>query len=305
MDSISSSLLDILISPDNGKPLEWDGGQLRVAGNSLAYPVEDGVPVLLPQQARETNRPAEQHERFGSRFFYADHYQADAELFDYFEDFEDGAALHEMRRLHETIISEVPKEARTILDVGCGKAWVARHFCPRGVEVFSMDISTVNPKRAVEKYPYDNHYGLVADAYRLPFREGAFDCIIASEIIEHVPEPGPFIGSLLRVLRPGGQLVITTPYNEKIQYSLCIHCNRPTPQHAHIHSFTMKKMLALTPKEQAGALRIYTFGNKALIKLRTHVFLKYLPFSLWRLADRLANRLIRKPSRILYAIERG
>ncbi len=295
----------ILISPDNGQPLEWKNGRLQAAGNGPAYEVEGGVPVLLPQNARETTAQAEQHERFGSRFFYVDHYQADAELFDYFQDFEDGGALHEMRRLHETIISEVPAGTGFILDVGCGNAWVACHFCPRGVKVCSMDISTANPQRALEKYQYDNHYGIVADAYRLPFREGVFDCIVASEIIEHVPDPGAFIGSLLPVLKPGGRLIITTPYDEKIQYYLCIHCNRPTPQHAHIHSFTMKKLLALTPPERVAGHRIYTFGNKALIRLKTHVFLKYLPFRAWRLLDRLANRIVRKPSRIVYVLERA
>ncbi|MCB9265955.1 MAG: methyltransferase domain-containing protein [Lewinellaceae bacterium] len=296
--------LDILISPDNGQPLEWKNGGLRVAGNGLAYKVEAGVPVLLPQNAREVSTQAEQHQRLGSRFFYVEHYQVDAEVFDYFQDYEDEGANHEIRRLHETIISEVPDAAASILDVGCGNAWVAGYFCPKGKTVCSMDISTRNPQRAIEKYPFGHHYAVVADAYRLPFREGAFDCIIASEIIEHVPDPGAFIGSLLKVLRPGGQLIITTPYNEKLQYSLCIHCNRPTPQHAHIHSFTMKKMLALTPGELVAGKRIYTFGNKALIRLRMHVFLKYLPFTVWRIVDKLSNRLVRKPSRIMYAIIR-
>ncbi|MCO6475574.1 MAG: methyltransferase domain-containing protein [Phaeodactylibacter sp.] len=296
--------INILISPDNGQPLEWKNGRLRAVGNGPAYEVEGGVPILLPQNARETSARAEQHERFGSRFFYVGHYQADAELFDYFEEPENGATLHEERRLHETILSEVPGGTNSVLDVGCGKAWVAQRLCPKGISVCSMDISTINPQRALERYPYDNHYGIVADAYNLPFREGAFDCIIASEIIEHVPDPGAFIGSLLEALRPGGRLVITTPYNEKIQYSLCIHCNRPTPISAHIHSFTPKKLLALTPMEQVAGHRIYTFGNKALIRLRTHIFLRFLPTPLWRLADRLANRVIRKPTRILYALTR-
>ena len=296
--------IEMLISPDNGQPLEWKNDKRQANGNGFAYEVQGGVPVLLPQNARETSTQSGQHERFDSRFFYVDHYQADAELFDYFEDYENGASIHEMRRLYETIISEIPKGTASVLDVGCGKGWVAQRLCPAGISVCSMDISTINPQRAVERYPYDNHYAVVADAYNLPFRDGAFDCIIASEIIEHVPDPGAFIGNLLRVLRPGGQLLITTPYNEKIQYSLCIHCNRPTPLSAHIHSFTLKKMLALTPMERVAGHHIYTFGNKALIRLRMHAFLKYLPFRLWRMADRLANNVIRKPTRILYAVIR-
>jgi 2-polyprenyl-3-methyl-5-hydroxy-6-metoxy-1,4-benzoquinol methylase len=303
-EMIPPAQLGLLISPDNGQPLELSQGQLRAQGGGPRYAIEGKLPILLPQQAREAFRHAEQHERFGSRFFYVDHYQVDAEFFDYFEDFEDGASRHEMRRLHETIISEVPRQAASILDVGCGKAWVAEHFCPRGVAVHSMDISTVNPQRALERYPYDNHYGVVADAYRLPFRPGSFDCIIACEIIEHVPDPAEFMASLMQVLKPGGQLIITTPYNERIQHSLCVHCNRPTPHHAHLHSFTLKKMLALAPLEMAARHRSYAFGSKALIKLKTHLLLKYLPFPLWRLLDRMANGLVRLPSRILFKLEK-
>ena len=162
----------------------------------------------------------------------------------------------------------------------------------------------MNPQRALEGYPFPNHYGLVADAYRLPLREGSFDCIIACEIIEHLADPAAFMASLMRVLKPGGQLIITTPYNERIQHSLCIHCNRPTPHHAHLHSFTIKKMQALAPDELAAAQRSYAFGNKALIRLKAHVLLKHLPFPLWRGLDRLANRVIRHPSRILFKLEK-
>ena len=302
---IAPELLNLLVSPDNGQPLALSQGKLCAPDGGPSYEIAGKLPILLPQQARETFRRAEQHERFDSRFFYVDHYQADAELFDYFQDFEDGASLHTARRLHETIISEVPKQARAILDVGCGNAWVAQHFCPKGVAVYSMDISTVNPQRALERYPFNNHYALVADAYRLPFRENSFDCIIACEIIEHVPDPAEFMASLVRVLKPGGQLIITTPYDEKIQQHLCIHCNRPTPQHAHLHSFTMKKMLALAPLDKLSRHRIYTFSNKALIKLKTHVLLKYLPFPLWRLLDGLSNRIIRLPSRLFFMLEKG
>lgn len=301
---IPPAQLRLLISPDDGQPLELAEGKLRAQDGGFGYEIDGKLPILLPQQAREGFRRAEQHERFGSRFFYVDHYQVDAEFFDYFEDFEDGASRHEMRRLHETIISEVPRQAGSILDVGCGQAWVAQYFCPRGVAVHSMDISTVNPLRALERYPYDNHYGVVADAYRLPFRPDSFDCIIACEIIEHVPDPAEFMASLMRVLKPGGQLIITTPHNERIQHSLCIHCNRPTPHHAHLHSFTIKKMQFLAPGELVAAQRCYAFGNKALIKLKTHVLLKYLPFPLWRWLDRLANGLVRLPSRILFKLER-
>ncbi|MPY95046.1 MAG: methyltransferase domain-containing protein [Acidimicrobiia bacterium] len=45
----------------------------------------------------------------------------------------------------------------------------------------------------------------------LPFTDGAFDRVIASEVLEHVVEDGPALGELHRVLRPGGTLAVTVP----------------------------------------------------------------------------------------------
>lgn len=45
----------------------------------------------------------------------------------------------------------------------------------------------------------------------LPFREGSFDCVLMSEVIEHLEAPRRSVGEAVRVLRPGGRLLITTP----------------------------------------------------------------------------------------------
>jgi len=45
----------------------------------------------------------------------------------------------------------------------------------------------------------------------LPFNEGSFDCVLLSEVIEHLEAPQTSIREAVRVLRPGGRLLITTP----------------------------------------------------------------------------------------------
>lgn len=299
--------LDFLISPDDSSLLKFDDinkNHLVSNSDNYVYPIKENVPLLLKENAIKQFSLTNQHNKMNSKFFYVDHYKVDAEEFDYFEEFTNGATLHEIYRLHQTIASEIPKNVKNILDVGCGNAWVAKNFCPKGVAVCSFDISPVNTSKALVKYPFDNHFAVVGDAYHLPFRPNSFDCIIASEIIEHVPNPEKFIESLLGVLKPGGSLIITTPYNEQINYYLCIHCNCPTPQHAHIHSFTKKKMLAISPIDKVKSYKIYTFGNKALIMLRTHMILKYVHQKIWKIIDKLASKIIKKPTRILFKIEK-
>ena len=52
---------------------------------------------------------------------------------------------------------------------------------------------------------------IVGDALRLPFTAGAFDRVIAAEVLEHIPDDKTAISELARVLRPGGTLAVTVP----------------------------------------------------------------------------------------------
>jgi SAM-dependent methyltransferase len=52
---------------------------------------------------------------------------------------------------------------------------------------------------------------VVGDALTLPYADQTFDCVIASEILEHIPADIQAIGELVRVLRPGGTLAVSVP----------------------------------------------------------------------------------------------
>lgn len=233
-----------------------------------------------------------------SNFNYIEHYKKDATEFDYFENSR-GATAHDERRVREHVISKVKKNIKSILDVGCGRAWVAEHYTPKGIDVYSLDISITNPAKAKELYPSGNHKSVVGDSFKLPFENNSFDCVIASEIIEHVVQPAEFIKELFRVVKKSGELIITTPYKEKLQYYLCIHCNRKTPAHAHIHSFDEKILEELYKGSDLAEFSFNTFGNKLLIFLRTYTILQFFPFRLWKIKDRFFNLVYNKPLHII------
>lgn len=266
------------------------------------YPVQNDVPILFQPDEEPEIFQSEIHKKQGTEFKYKEHYQQDALDFDYFQEREKGTE-HSERRVREFIFSQAPRNPNRILDVGCGNAWVAELFCSSANEVVSMDISHTNVGKALEKFPYKNHSGVVADVLNLPFRENSFDCIIASEIIEHVVHPNHFVENLIRILKPGGVLLVTTPYKEKLQYNLCIHCNKLTPRHAHIHSFDENKLAGLYAEKDT-SFEYKAFANKALIHLRTHVVLHFLPFGFWRFIDKVANVIYKAPATIFVKWER-
>ncbi|MCX7930206.1 MAG: class I SAM-dependent methyltransferase [Chlorobi bacterium] len=276
-------LANRLRHPDTGELLMWDAdGTLRTSSGEIIE-VEGNVPIFLPRRLSEVER------------HFAEHYQRDAELFDYFEE-RDRATAHDERRLREAILRRIPRSAQVVLDVGCGNGWLAKTLVPRGVAVCSLDANRRNPQRSLEQTPDQHHVAVVALSERIPFADATFDCVVASEVIEHLPEPERALEEMLRVVRAGGRVIVSTPYRERIRYVLCIHCNRPTPIHAHLNSFDEHRLGQYLPGTQFG---YEIFGNKALTLLRTHVVLGILPHWLWRAVDALANRIIPKPAHIV------
>lgn len=292
-------LESILADPGTGGRLQWDAEKHHWLNplSFVAYPVAEGAIDLRPQLPFVQPRQPELHRRYGTSFEYPEHYQHDAEVFDYTEQPADAATRHENRRLHQRILEALPKKAELILDVGCGNAWLAEALLPKGKTVLSMDISNVNPQKAIQRFPSERHIGLVADVYHLPIQPRSLDAIVASEIMEHVPDPKLFIEKLTAALKPGGVLVITTPYDEQRQHHLCVHCNRPTPSHAHLHSFSEANIGEFIPESIGYETR--AFHNTYLLRLKSHLIFRWLPHWAWKVKDAAWNNLFGKPTRFL------
>ena len=297
-------LKDILVDPITGNELteELKDGKDFLLSIDKRYPTSYEVPVLLPEKEME-NSNSDIHKQFHSDFDYSAHYEKDAQQFDYFKTEESAAAKEELRRLHQTITNHIPKNAKLILDVGCGNGWAAKSLLAKRKTVVSMDIALKNPLKVLNENQNQNHAAIVADAYYLPFKKNCFDTIIASEIMEHVYDPKLFITKLLDVLKPGGKLIITTPYDEKIEYFLCVHCNRPTPKSAHLHTFSERNIGDFIPDDKAD-YKTEKFSNKYLVRLRLNVLMAFLPYSLWKLKDSFANWIYKKPTRFLIELDK-
>lgn len=57
------------------------------------------------------------------------------------------------------------------------------------------------------KYPVDH---LLSEDGRIPVEDATFDGVLSTQVLEHVPDAGAYLRETLRVLRPGGRLVLTT-----------------------------------------------------------------------------------------------
>lgn len=116
---------------------------------------------------------------------------------------------------------------QSLLDVGAAegyKAYVAQQL--RGVQALSVDLSPEACRRAREIFGLG---AAAADICRLPFAAGAFDVVLCSETLEHVPAWRDATAELLRVARTA--VVITVPHEP----TLAIDADGPGEPHAHLH----------------------------------------------------------------------
>ena len=278
-------LLEILYNPYTGAKLREESDNLLLDTNNAAFPVQGDVPLFLDAQDEKISE---------QDFHYINHYTIDAEVFDYYRDRNDKLEQVSVSLLRRSIIRQIPRNTRFLLDVGCGCAYIAKHFINSGTRVVSLDVAQANAEKALKKYPSDNHAAVVADVFALPFKENTFDCIVASEIIEHTVDPHAFVEALKRVLKPGGTLIISTPYKEKIEYSLCIHCNCKTPKNAHLHSFDKNNMKKLYAKATMNIDTVTLVGNKFLLYSRMVLLFEILGCRVWKLIDNIFNKLVPK-----------
>jgi ubiquinone/menaquinone biosynthesis C-methylase UbiE len=232
------------------------------------------------------------------------HYRLDAELFDYFDE-GTGATRDFDRRLRDYVLSLCDvKPGYRVLDIGSGSGWVARRLLAKGAKVVSVDLSLRNLREIKSALGQPSADSVLADAYHLPFRERLFDVVVISEVLEHLNSPAAGIREFERILAPRGKVVATTPYREKIQYYLCIHCNKKTPANAHLHSFDERLLGSLFRSQSLGRVHLRRFGNKCLLFARVYYLLRFLPFGIWRSLDRIANLIIPKPLHIAAVAER-
>jgi 2-polyprenyl-3-methyl-5-hydroxy-6-metoxy-1,4-benzoquinol methylase len=225
-----------------------------------------------------------------------EHYDLDGEVYDYFKPLHPVEADYWQRVRIAALRYLNIRAGMSVLDVGSGNGWLSRTLRPRDVTVLSVDLSMNNLKRIVREL---HGSGFMASADGIPLAAESVDTVFASEVIEHLNEPMIAVAEFFRVVKPGGRVVITTPYKENIKQHLCIHCNKLTPANAHLHSFDEDRLTTIF--SQAGASEIYyrRIGNKVLVFLRLSYLLRWLPFPVWSFIDRCANTLFRKPAQII------
>jgi len=68
----------------------------------------------------------------------------------------------------------------------------------------------------------NDNVDILADAQFLPFQDESFNTVVAGEVIEHLVNPFSFVSEVIRVLKPDGLLLLTTPNPWSIYYMVSV-----------------------------------------------------------------------------------
>lgn len=198
-------------------------------------------------------------------------------------------ALHELNPQRVAFVRErMALAGACVLDLGCGGGILTEALAAEGADVLGIDaageqieIAKLHALESGSKAQY-RHVDAEQLAAEMP---GSFDAICCMEMLEHVEQPERVLAACATLLKPGGQLFLSTINRNARSFALAIvaaeHLLKLLPKGTHRHAMFIR------PSELAAGLR------QAGFELRTLEGLQYDPFrrKAWRNTDVGVNYL--------------
>jgi 2-polyprenyl-6-hydroxyphenyl methylase/3-demethylubiquinone-9 3-methyltransferase len=188
--------------------------------------------------------------------------------------------LHELNPLRLQYVQRIaaaagmPLGERRVLDVGCGGGILAEAMARSGARVLGIDLAAplieVAELHAVEA-GVALDYRLIAAEALAAEAPGAFDLVTCMEMLEHVPDPAATLAALASLVRPGGEVVVSTLHRTPLAFLVAIvgaeYVARVLPRGTHEY------LKFIRPSELA------RWGRAAGLELRDLAGISYNPLT--------------------------
>lgn len=111
-----------------------------------------------------------------------------------------------------------PCRGGEVLDVGTGSARIPIALCQAdpGARVLGVDLAVEMLQVAAENLVDCGLQGRIrldrVDAKRLPYADACFEAVVSNTIVHHIPSPAPAMAEMVRLVAPGGTLMVRDLY---------------------------------------------------------------------------------------------
>lgn len=151
------------------------------------------------------------------------------------------------RKLHAVLelIKKSGKTPKSILDVGCASGWFLSKIAERYPDADCTGIDVYKEAIDYGKKEYKNLRLRYHDGHKIPFRDGSFDLIICTEVLEHVVDPGKVLEEIKRVQSRDGFSVIEMDTGNllfRIVWYWWTHLRNGVWKDAHIQVFNTERL---------------------------------------------------------------
>lgn len=119
--------------------------------------------------------------------------------------------------LHRYAMALALCEGLKVVDIACGEGYGSYLLSQRALSVTGVDIDESAVRTAAARYRADNLHFKTGSCSGIPLEPGSVDVVVSFETIEHVQDPDTFLREVLRVLKPDGMLIISSP--ERANYN--------------------------------------------------------------------------------------
>lgn len=102
----------------------------------------------------------------------------------------------------------------TVIDVGCGDGGFVGFAASQGAEIIYIDQDPARLAATAARMQLSvarAHRGILSDCNPIPLASASGDLVICTEVLEHVPDPVTFLAEVVRVAKPGAQLLVSVP----------------------------------------------------------------------------------------------
>jgi 2-polyprenyl-3-methyl-5-hydroxy-6-metoxy-1,4-benzoquinol methylase len=125
------------------------------------------------------------------------------------EDAGNGASGEKLTRVFVELVKKL-EGVRSVCDLGCGNGHISGRLANLGLEVTGIDASASGIATARRAYPGVEFVETLIDR---ELSLGQFDLVVSSDVIEHMYRPSDLLEAACALLKPGGQIVLGTPYH--------------------------------------------------------------------------------------------
>ena len=154
-------------------------------------------------------------------------------------DFTADMPISELEQLRlERLHSLLPRNATSVLEIGARHGVMTQMLADIYAEVTALDLRKPS-------FEIEGVRTVAGDIQKLQFQDSSFDCVVCTEVLEHVPDFAAGARELVRVARK--YILLGVPYRQdtRVGRTTCAHCGKISPPFGHLNSFDEKKIARL------------------------------------------------------------